>query len=621
MSRDPSSSAQSSGDSAAYLIVRDGRTWRDVFRLAPGQVTTIGRAPTNRVVLRDEICSRNHCEIFQSGSRWVLRDLGSRNGTLINGVDVKQDWPLEDGQLIRIGGCDLGFTYDVSKPFRKFEEQESLESDTTTHRHDQPQHDQPQEGHDNEAPQILHRARQTRYQGSGWTDGPAREQSEISQALSRLYRLALQMGGARSAAALAKQALEALLTQTSADIGAVLLLPEGKKSKPDPAQLRLIAYQSPEYNPYQKVSDYLSASVLSDREALLARDVSDDSALATRDSLGEIRAKSVICAPVQTGGKIFGLVHLYSTNPDNALDPDDLEFTLAVADQSAVALDSLRERKLLADGLARAEGENRSLRELLEIDSEIIGDSVAMCKLRDTIARIAPTDATTLVRGESGVGKELVARAIHYNGRRRGGPFVCMNCAALSESLLESEMFGHEKGSFTGAIQRNIGKFEQAHGGTLFLDEVGEMSLGVQSKFLRVLEGHPFERVGGSNPVEVEVRVVAATNRNLEEAVEQGTFRKDLYFRLHVVVITVEPLRNHLEDLPQLAQHFLERFARKSGRHGVESFTPEAIESLRRYDWPGNIRELQNVVERAVILSGGSQVAPEDIQMSDLGRA
>ena len=193
-----------------------------------------------------------------------------------------------------------------------------------------------------------------------------------------------------------------------------------------------------------------------------------------------------------------------------------------------------------------------------------------------------------------------------------------MNCAALTESLLESELFGHEKGSFTGATNRKIGKFEQAHKGTLFLDEVGEMGPGIQSKFLRVLEGHPFERVGGNTPIQVDVRVVAATNRDLERAVEGGIFRKDLYFRLHVVEIVVDPLRDRLEDTEVLARHFLQGFSGKTGRI-VRDFTPAALDKLAAYDWPGNVRELQNAVERAVILCMGELVGASDIQLSGLG--
>ena len=240
-----------------------------------------------------------------------------------------------------------------------------------------------------------------------------------------------------------------------------------------------------------------------------------------------------------------------------------------------------------------------------------------MQSLKELIERIAPTDATVLVRGESGVGKELVSRAIHFGSDRRNGPFVCMNCAALSETLLESELFGHEKGSFTGAVGRKLGKFEQANRGTLFLDEVGEMSLQVQAKFLRVLEGHPFERVGGGGEIQVDVRVVAATNRDLEKAIEEKKFRQDLFYRLFVVEVAMPTLRDHATDIPMLATHFLNRFVERTGRK-ITGFSDETMTLLTEYEWPGNVRELQNTIDRAVILARGERIEVGDIQLATL---
>jgi transcriptional regulator with PAS, ATPase and Fis domain len=240
-----------------------------------------------------------------------------------------------------------------------------------------------------------------------------------------------------------------------------------------------------------------------------------------------------------------------------------------------------------------------------------------MSRVQQEIARAAPSRATVLIRGESGVGKELVARAMHYASTRKQGPFVCLNCAALTESLLESELFGHEKGAFTGATERKIGKFEAAHCGTLMLDEIGEMSPTIQAKFLRVLEGHPYERVGGSQAIKVDVRVIAATNRDLEKAVQEGTFRRDLYFRLRVVELIVPPLRKRPEDVAELARFFLKRYADESGRR-IRGFTPQALQQMEQYRWPGNVREVKNVVERAVVLARGDLIGVEDLNLSNL---
>jgi Nif-specific regulatory protein len=240
-----------------------------------------------------------------------------------------------------------------------------------------------------------------------------------------------------------------------------------------------------------------------------------------------------------------------------------------------------------------------------------------MGKLQQAIVQAAPSRATVLIRGESGTGKELVARAIHYASPRQKGPFVCLNCAALSETLLESELFGHEKGAFTGATERKIGKFEAADRGTLMLDEIGEMSPSIQAKFLRVLEGHQFERVGGNQAIKVDVRVIAATNRDLEKDVAEGKFRRDLYFRLHVVEILVPPLRKRIEDVIELAAYFLERFNSETGKK-IRGFTPAALEQMQKYRWPGNVRELKNVIERAVVLTQGDRVEAGDLALSSL---
>ncbi len=249
------------------------------------------------------------------------------------------------------------------------------------------------------------------------------------------------------------------------------------------------------------------------------------------------------------------------------------------------------------------------------IVSNIIGCSAPMKELLDMIRYVAPTEATVLVTGESGTGKELVAESLHKNSERRDGPFVKVNCAALADSLLESELFGHEKGAFTGADRRREGKFIQAHGGTLFLDEIGETSQAMQVKLLRVLQEQELQRVGGEETISVDVRIIAATNRDLEVEVKEGTFREDLYYRLNVVMITVPPLRQRTEDIPQLVEHFVKIFAAKNRRE-VESITPYCMELLVNYPWPGNVRELENAVERGVILMRGDQLSEKSLPLS-----
>ncbi|MFN8856247.1 MAG: sigma 54-interacting transcriptional regulator [Planctomycetaceae bacterium] len=592
---------------SAYLVVRDGMKFGEVYRLVPGQVTRLGRAPSNEIIITDDACSRNHCEIFHREGTWFVRDLKSRNGTLIDGELLEGEAPIRQGQKLQVGECELVFTHDLSEVSPEVAGEEVDEHPTATLNLESTQDPEPT---------ILGSVNRNPYLGGERTKEvePYRPGRELAQ----LYRMALDMGRATNAQQLAEAVLTGLTAGTPADIAALLLLPQPSSSPADPADLRVVAFRSPTNQAYQPVSGGLSSRVLKDWEAVLASDTDEDSLLRERDSLGELSAKSVICAPIRHDRKIYGLIHLYSTNPTRELGGDDLQYTLAVADQCAGALDQMLRQERLAEGLAKLRDDNAKLREQLGIESDLIGNSAQMAGLKQKIGRIAPTDSTALIRGESGVGKELVARAIHLSSHRRNGPFVCMNCAALTETLLESELFGHEKGSFTGATARKIGKFEQAHRGTLFLDEVGEMGLAIQAKFLRVLEGHPFERVGGSTPVKVDVRVVAATNRDLESAVEQGQFRKDLYFRLQVVELVVEPLRQHPGDIPLLAEHFLKRFTAKTGRE-ITGFTLPAMERLLAYDWPGNVRELQNTIERSVVLCTGTQVEAEEIHLSGLG--
>lgn len=269
----------------------------------------------------------------------------------------------------------------------------------------------------------------------------------------------------------------------------------------------------------------------------------------------------------------------------------------------------------VSSGVERTEAR---LRAVLEQNSVMIGQSAAIRDIEKCIERAARSKATVLIRGESGVGKELVARATHERSSRRNGPMVCLNCAAFSESLLISELFGHEKGAFTGALETKIGKFEAANGGTIFLDEIAEMNPALQATFLRVLEGASFERVGGNQPISVDVRVVAATNRNLEDEVAAGRFRRDLYFRLRVLEINVPPLRERQGDIDLLADYFRIKFSQETGRRYLD-FSPRARATLNSYHWPGNVRELKNIVERAVLMGNPPTIEEADLVTSALG--
>ena len=609
----------------AYLVIREGSKWTDVFRLVPGRTATIGRAATNSIVIKDERCSRYHAEIFMTQGAWTLRDLESRNGTVIGDESIQGDYMLSPGEIVRIAHCQLAFVHDLSKAFPDSNTGDSgmgifkspPDGDETVSARAAMLADSGDSHVLNsfEPATITHRRNQTKYLKAEEADDNAIP--KVGRAATKLCALAFELANSTKAAEVANLALNGLFESTNVDAGAVLLAPRELDTAPEGNELEILATRHDTDPRYHRVSSFLANTVLREGEAVLARNVEDDSTLGSRDSKGDILSTSVICAPIRRDKKAIGLIHLYSTNDQYTLDPDDLEFTLAVADNVALALRNINKQEELAENLTQTKSEVVQLRRQLGAESEIVGSSGPIDRLKQEIERAAPTRATVLIRGESGVGKELVARAVHYSSPRRKGPFVCLNCAALSETLLESELFGHERGAFTGATERKVGKFEAAHRGTLMLDEIGEMSPAIQAKFLRALEGHPFERVGGSQPIKVEVRVIAATNRNLENAVADGTFRRDLYFRLNVVEIRVMPLRKRMEDVPELSSFFLEKFNEETGRR-ILGFSDGAMNMLRGYHWPGNIRELKNVVERAVVLAQGNYVEVEDLALSNL---
>ena len=323
----------------------------------------------------------------------------------------------------------------------------------------------------------------------------------------------------------------------------------------------------------------------------------------------DLGCKSGCSVPLVTSNRTLGTLEVARTTADPWTD-DDVDFLAQVARQVAIAVENALSYQQLQEMKERLATEKLYLEDEIRLDNNngnMVGAGAAFQSILKGVKIVAPTDATVLILGETGTGKELVARAIHELSSRSRGAFVKVNCAAIPSSLLESELFGHEKGSFTGAVAQKIGRFELAHQGTLFLDEIGEMPLELQPKLLRAIQDQEFERVGGNRTIRTDVRFVAATNRDLKAMVEEIKFRADLYYRLHVFPLNVPPLRDRREDIPLLIRYFVQKHAHRLGRK-IESIPAQALEALTVYDWPGNIRELQNVVERSVILSNGSEL-------------
>ncbi len=582
----------------AYLLLHDPEAGPTAIPLTVGQKVTLGRASTNSIVVRDERASRCHAEVFAADGQWRVRDLDSRNGTRVGREPIKGMRPLAAGDVIRIGKTEI--TFGLGKPPTEAAEGSvALGSGMST--------DHLPEVLQQWHASITHRRTETRLLDV--IRDSAETAPRVGRAAAELCRLAFALGQAGDTRTLAELALATALEGCGTTRG-IVLLPDAvgalaAAGKGAPTLEPLAA--SPGEWPAADIPRAAAAAVLRMDEAIVAR-----------ESTQRPGTVSSMSAPIRADGRTVGVMHLEKRAGEREGTPDDLEFLLAVCNALGMAVANLQAREALSVRLATTADENARLKARLREESRMVGVSRALGTIVGQIGRVAGTKATVLVRGESGAGKELVARAIHEASDRRSGPFVCLNCAALSETLLESELFGHEKGAFTGATERKVGKFEQAHRGTIMLDEIGEMSPAIQAKFLRVLEGHPYERVGGHTRVQVDVRVVAATNRNLEKAVESGEFRRDLYFRLKVVEILVPPLRQRVEDIEPLARHFLERFAAETGQP-VRDFTPAALEAMRRHHWPGNIRELRNCVERAVVLSSGGSVDVHELGFSDLG--
>ena len=364
------------------------------------------------------------------------------------------------------------------------------------------------------------------------------------------------------------------------------------------------------------LSTSVVGEVLKTGEPVLVYEADLDERYRATESVVVQRIQSIACVPLRLRNRQIGAIYLDSVTRRSRFTRDNLPFLRAFAHQAAAAIQNVQRVQTLRE-------ENRHLRREVQRAhgfDEIIGQSPAMRDVFETVGRVLDTDATVLIEGESGTGKELIARALHYNGDRKDEPFVAIFCGALPDDLLESELFGHKKGAFTGATADKKGLFESADGGTIFLDEVGDLSTKLQTALLRVLQLGEIKRVGDTQTRRVDVRVVSATNRPLQGLIEDGQFREDLYYRLNTIQIDLPPLRRRRTDLPLLAHHFLDTFARGS-RAGITGFSEAAMDALKAYHWPGNVRELENTVERAVVLARGETIEAEDLRLPQAASA
>ncbi len=544
---------------------------------------TIGRDLSNTLPVADSKASRRHSVLTRSGDSYEISDCESTNGTFVNGVPAMRR-RLEHGDQVEIGASKFLFLLRDA----------DLRDGAADGRLDL--NDVRMGSTVRLSPAEALYLQPDRVRAAL----PATPEGRIGQDLQVLLAASRRVATARSLPDLGSTLVDLALEAVPAERGALLVPDEGDGFHAAAQKDRVAG--RPRALP---VSRTVLAQIRRDREAIFSNDLSEPGTLREADSLVASPVRALVAVPIAVGESLFGVLYLDSGSPEFRVTEADLQLLMGLANIAAGAFENVRH-------LERLESERERLRAEGSSRSEMVGESPAIRRVHEFIARVARAEATVLILGESGTGKELAARAIHRASPRSNAPFVAIHCAALAETVLESELFGHEKGAFTGALAQKKGKIEAADGGTIFLDEIGELSPAAQVKLLRVLQEREFERVGGTRPIRVDIRVVAATNKNLEKESAAGRFREDLYYRLSVVSITMPALRERREDIGLLASYFAARFGQKL-RNRIPGISPEARAILYRYDWPGNVRELANAIERAIVLGSGEDIAPEDL--------
>ena len=545
----------------------------------------LGRDPTNVVAIADGSVSRKHCLLLRAeDGRVQIKDLASRNGTLVNGLAVKEQW-LRHGDEIATGDSVFLFLTeeeDLPLPASRVEFDDSHFSAETKVIN-------PKEALYLQPDRLLRELPAT---------------SAIARNLNALLKISRVVHAIRDLEELQAQLLDLIFEVIPAGRGAILLS-EGASQEFTCLYARTRQSGQPQL---VRVSRTVARQVMQENVAILGMDVPASGALRDVESLVASEVRSLLCVPLTVFQRVIGCIYLDSTNSANRFQEDHLQLLAAIAGISAVALDNARRLQWL-------EQENQRLTTEVRQEQSLVGEGARMKEIFQFLARVSPTESTVLIEGESGTGKELAARALHRNSPRANKPFVAINCAAIPESLLETDLFGHERGAFTGAAGQKKGRLEIADGGVVFLDEIGELAPSLQVKLLRVLQEREFERVGGTHTIKIDIRLIAATNRDLAEAVRVADFRQDLYYRLAVVRLTMPPLRERREDIPMLARHFLQKNAKRS-QLKPKPISREAMAALVHYEWPGNVRELENAIERALVMGSSDSVLLEDLPES-----
>jgi len=561
---------------AAKLLVVSGPLRKSQFPI--GTDLVIGRDLESTIRLDDPAVSPQHCTIASQDGQLILCDLDSHAGTFVNGIPVKQR-RLKSGDEIAVGISVFRF---------EAEEHQNAASSPVQMCDRAAVNPRVLEF---QAPELLSLAPQSL--------AALPQAARMARNLSALLQICKAIGSLRDEKALPWVLLGMIFDVIPAERGAILLMDEDSNEiGSQVAWDRLLGPEHPVH-----ISREIVRQVIEEGISLL------DGGSAAAQSAGsavndEKLPRAFLCVPMMSSKKAIGLIYLESSNTTSFTE-DDFQLLAAIAGLAVIGIENARQFEHLGS-------ENQRLRAEFSLTHDMVGRSARMRDVYQFIERVAPTDSTVLIHGESGTGKELVAAAIHKNSPRKNQPLVALNCAALTETLLESELFGHEKGAFTSAVNQKKGFLEVAEGGTIFLDEIGELSLILQAKLLRVLQEREFVRVGGTRPIKINVRFLAATNKDLQKCAREGTFRADLFHRLNVISIALPSLREHPEDIPALAEHFAARHAKNCNR-SVLGISDEAMACLAQYDWPGNIRELENALERAVVIGSSDKILAEDL--------
>jgi Nif-specific regulatory protein len=537
---------------------------KEIVRVVQDGPLILGRDPSNQLEVGDPAVSRKHCSVSEvSSGVFEIADLDSHNGTFVNGARVSRQ-TIHHGDRIRVGNSEFVFLTgpdEQSGPLSSRPGNHATSSEIKTMSLD--------------------------LSGLPTDDSGV---GRMARDLTAFFRIASMINSTHDVQALQRELLELICEVIPASQAAIALRPNASEESSPPCMWNRDVGAPPD----MLIRNELVQQATWEHCAVIA-------AARTETDSGE----HVLCVPLVAVERILGVIYLSSPASSPAFGEDHAYFLSAVSRIAAVTLENLSK-------LDSLKAENQRLQAEAKADRTLIGESRPMQRVSEFIERVARGDSTVLILGESGTGKELVARAIHANSLRPDKPFVAVNCAAIPEALLESELFGHEKGAFTGAVGTKKGKLDVAGEGTLFLDEIGDLAPLLQAKLLRVLQQREFERLGGNRLLPFNARILAATNKNLDEAIKRNEFRPDLYYRLNVVSVALPSLREHREDIPSLALYFANKHAAKCHR-GFKGIAAEARALLMQYSWPGNVRELENAIEHAIVLGLTDEILAEDL--------